>query len=345
MATWTKLLYTENNERGWAFLNHTIALAVGFLLDFLLGDPLWLPHPVVAMGKLITWLEKLLRCLFPKTPRGELAGGILLAVVLPLLSWGVSFACLWLLCLVHPLLCFAAECWMCYQVLAARGLAQASKAVFLRLAAGDLPGARKAVGRIVGRDTKSLTAEGVTRAAVETVAENSSDGVIAPMFFLALGGAPLGMFYKAINTMDSMVGYKNDRYRFFGKAAARLDDAADFLPARLSALLTVLAAGLSGFSLKNAWRIFRRDRHNHASPNSAQTESVYAGALGVQLAGDTSYFGKLVRKPTIGDRLRPIEPRDILRANRLLWVTTMLSLMACILLRMAIFIGMGGSLL
>jgi len=227
---------------------------------------------------------------------------------------------------LHPAAGFALELLWCWQALALRGLADESGKVYAELARGDLPAARKAVSRIVGRDTAALTAEGVTKAAVETVAENFSDGVAAPLLYLLIGGAPLGLAYKAVNTMDSMVGYKNKRYIDFGRAAAHLDDAANFLPARLAALLWIAAAGLAGFDAKNAWRIWRRDRFCHASPNSAQTESACAGALGVQLAGPAFYFGEYYDKPTIGDGSRPVEPADILRANRMLYLAGFLAL-------------------
>ena len=304
------------------------ALAVlgGFGLDLLLADPTWMPHPVVGMGKAITALESGLRRLFPATPAGERAAGRVLAAVLPLGVFGLSAGALALAYRLHPAAGFALELLWCWQALALRGLADESGRVYAELAKGDLPAARKAVSRIVGRDTAALTAEGVTKAAVETVAENFSDGVAAPLLYLLIGGAPLGLAYKAVNTMDSMVGYKNQRYIDFGRAAAHLDDAANFLPARLAALLWIAAAGLGGFDAKNAWRIWRRDRLRHASPNSAQTESACAGALGVQLAGPAYYFGEYYDKPTIGDGSRPAEPADILRANRMLYLAGFLAL-------------------
>ena len=200
-------------------------------------------------------------------------------------------------------------------------------AVYPCLVSGDLPAARTAVSRIVGRDTQSLDEAGVAKAAVETVAENASDGVIAPLIFLAIGGAPLGMFYKAANTMDSMVGYKNDKYLYFGRAAARWDDILNFLPARLSGVLMCLGAVAAGYDGKNAWRIFRRDRKNHKSPNSAHTEAACAGALQLRLAGPSWYFGRLVDKPYIGDDQRPIEPLDILRSGRILYATAFFALL------------------
>ncbi|MDO4357231.1 MAG: adenosylcobinamide-phosphate synthase CbiB [Clostridia bacterium] len=303
-----------------------LAALCGFALDLLFGDPDWLTHPVVIMGRCITHLERRLRALFPKTNRGELWAGAVLAALLPLGTLIVCGSALWLCGLVHPALRFALEAFWCGQALAMKGLRDESAEVWRKLTTDTLEAARKQVGRIVGRDTAELTAEGVTKAAVETVAENFSDGVIAPLCFMILGGAPLALCYKAINTMDSMVGYRNERYLYFGRAAARLDDAANYLPARLSALLLIAAAGLTGHDMAGAWRIWRRDRRNHASPNSAQTEAAMAGALGVQLAGPAHYFGQYDPKPTIGDSLRPVEPNDILRANRMLYAAGFLGL-------------------
>ena len=308
-----------------------MALLAGCLLDVILGDPHWAPHPVRAIGALIAGLEKLLRRLFPKTPRGERAAGLVLVVLVLGISTGVTVGILLLCSLVSPWLRFAVEILLSYQCLAARSLRDESMKVYRSLKTGTLQEARHAVSMIVGRDTERLDETGVAKAAVETVAENASDGVIAPLIFLAIGGAPLGMFYKAANTMDSMVGYQNDRYRYFGTCAARWDDVLNFIPARLAGALMCLAAPLAGQDGRNAWRIFRRDRLNHKSPNSAHTEAAAAGALRVQLAGSSYYFGKLVEKPTIGDDLRPVEAEDIRRANRLMFATAFLSLaLVCI---------------
>ena len=301
-------------------------LLPGVVLDWLLGDPHWMPHPVRWMGRAITWLEGVLRRVFPGTPAGERLAGALLALLIPAAFGGGSWLLLEGLRGLSPCLAWLVEVWFTYQLLAARALQKESMAVCPPLAAGDLAGAREAVSRIVGRDTQRLDEAGVVKAAVETVAENTSDGVTAPLLFLALGGLPLGMVYKAVNTMDSMVGYKNEKYLYFGRAAAKLDDVANYIPSRLAALLWIMAAAFTRNDAKGAWRIWRRDRRNHASPNSAQTESACAGALGVQLAGPAYYFGEYYPKPTIGDPLRPIEPEDILRADRMMYAASGLAL-------------------
>ena len=302
------------------------AVLGGFVLDALFGDPAWLPHPVVYMGKAISKLEKFLRPRLPKTPQGELLGGAIVAFCLPVGTFLLTGLVCWGAARLHPLLGLAVQMFWCGQALAARGLVQESTNVYKELKKPDLPGARKAVSRIVGRDTAELTAEGVTKAAVETVAENASDGVIAPLLSMLIGGAPLALTYKAINTMDSMLGYKNEKYLYFGRVPAKLDDVANYLPSRLAALLWVAAAAFTHNDAKGAWKIWRRDRRRHASPNSAQTESACAGALGVQLAGPAYYFGQYYPKLTIGDALRPIEPEDILRANRMMYVASSFAL-------------------
>lgn len=308
----------------------------GFILDGIFGDPAWLVHPVVIMGKAITALEKFLRKRLPNTPEGERLGGRILAMALPVGTLLITGGVCWLFYRISPILGFAIELLWCAQALAAKGLAQESTNVYRELVKGDLPASRRAVSRIVGRDTAELTSEGVTKAAVETVAENASDGVIAPLFYMMLGGAPLALVYKAINTMDSMVGYKNEKYLNFGRAAAKLDDAANYLPSRIAALLWIASAALNGNDAKSAWRIWRRDRRKHASPNSAQTESACAGALNVQLAGPATYFGKYCDKPTIGDAVRAIEPGDILRANKMMYTASLLGLAAAVLVRILV---------
>lgn len=303
-----------------------LAVILGFILDLIVGDPHWLYHPIRLVGHLISGLEKLLRRIFPKTEQGELiAGGFLLVLtagITTAVAWGLLLAA----DLVHPYLRFALEVIMCYWVLATKSLKTETMKVYDALKEGDLKKARFAVSMVVGRDTEVLDDIGVTKAAVETVAENASDGVIAPLLFLMIGGAPLGFFYKAVNTMDSMVGYKNDKYLYFGRAAAKFDDVLNYIPARLSGMLMCGAAAFCGMDSKNAWRIYWRDRYNHSSPNSAHTEATAAGAMHIQLAGNAYYFGKLYEKPTLGDPDRPVEYEDIPRVNRLLYATAILSL-------------------
>ena len=306
---------------------HWTVLLPAILLDLILGDPHWMPHPVRWMGAMIAELEKGLRSLLPKTPGGERLGGILMALLVGGTFCGGSALLLWALAQISPWLAWGAEVWLTYQLLAARALERESMAVYPCLVSGDLPAARTAVSRIVGRDTQSLDEAGVAKAAVETVAENTCDGVVAPLIFLWLGGLPLGMLYKAVSTMDSMVGYRNARYQFFGWAGARLDDLFNLIPARLAGLSMCLAAAvLPGYSGRGSLRIFLRDRKQHKSPNSAHTEAACAGAMDIQLAGDASYGGKLVQKPTLGDPLRPVEPQDIPRACRLMYADALVVL-------------------
>ena len=308
------------------------AMLLGFLLDCLLGDPRTIPHPVVCMGKLISWLEKAFRALFPKTRLGEnLAGGCIWLVTVAvsfLIPWGL----LKLTGMVSPWLRLLLQAIFCWQVLAAKSLRQESMKVYEALKTGTIEDARHAVSMIVGRDTQALDADAVTRAAVETVAENCSDGVIAPMLYFALGGGPLAFAYKAVNTMDSMLGYVEPPYQNVGLVPARMDDVCNYLPARISGIMMLLAGGLLGLNFRNGWKIFLRDRYHHASPNSAQTESVCAGLLGLRLAGDAWYHGVLHKKKYIGDALRPITPEDIPLSDRLMYATAVLTLAICLIL-------------
>ena len=343
MSGWMFEMWKWN---GWALL-------AGCLLDWAIGDPAWLPHPVRLMGRMIGGLENGIRKALkiparqaaspqarqaaspqagqsepPQAPqpaptqaRRELLGGALLAAALCGI-WAVLPALFFLAAYRvggKPLLFFV-QAFFCGQLLAAKDLAKESMAVARRLEAGDTEGARQAVSMIVGRDTEALDRAGISRAAVETVAENASDGVAAPLLYMAFLGPLGGAVYKAVNTMDSMVGYKNSRYLYFGRAAARLDDALNFIPARINGLLMVGAAWiLPGFDGRNAWRIFKRDRKRHASPNAAHGEAACAGALHLRLAGDAWYFGELHKKPFLGDGDRPVEAGDIRRANRLMF--------------------------
>ena len=323
---------------------HIAAMLAGFLMDLLLGDPYWLPHPIRLIGNWISFLEK--RLLGSKTeekhttPEQEQRRGMLL--VLAVLSSTVFVTAVLLLGAyrLHPYLGAVIESIMTYQILATKCLKVESMKVYQELKKGDIAASRKAVSMIVGRDTECLDETGVAKAAIETVAENTSDGVIAPMIFTAIGGPILGFFYKAVNTMDSMVGYKNDRYLYFGRTAAKLDDIVNYIPARISALLMVVSCFLCGkeFDGKRAWYIFKRDRCKHASPNSAQTEAVCAGALGIRLAGNASYFGKIVEKPYIGDNDREISYADFRIAVRVNHRVTLLTVVSIVAVYLCVFI-------
>lgn len=317
----------------------TVALGLGFLLDLIFGDPNFALHPIRLMGGLISVLEKTIRRIFPKTKSGEFIGGILMAVIVIVVSGGVPLVILFFAYRFNILLGVAVETVICYFMLAAKSLKKSSMKVYSSLIRGDIEGARKNVSMIVGRDTQSLDDVGITKAAVETVAENTSDGVIAPLIYMAVGGAVFGCIYKAINTMDSMVGYKNDKYINFGKAAAKIDDVVNYIPSRISAGLMIFASKILGLDSKNASYIHKRDAHKHASPNSAQTESVMAGALRIQLAGDAYYFGKLYKKPFIGDSIKDVQYTDIMHANRLMYMTAFLTFLICMAVRIAVCVG------
>lgn len=319
---------------------HIFAFIAGFVLDLLIGDPHFIPHPVRLIGSLISFCDKRLNCdagyniSEKKLNLIKYKRGMLLAFTVIFATFAISVIIILAAYSINLYAGVIAEAVMTWQILATKCLRVESMRVYDALRTDGVDAGRKAVSMIVGRDTSVLDVAGVTRAAVETIAENTSDGVIAPMLYTAIGGPVLGFVYKAVNTMDSMLGYKNDKYMYFGRFAARLDDVVNFIPARISAYLMIAAAFIGGrqFDGKNAYRIFKRDRFNHASPNSAQTESVCAGALRVQLAGDAVYFGKLVKKKYIGDGLRKIEYEDIKRANRLMYITAFL----CELLSVAV---------
>ena len=338
-------------------LFHIIAFVLGFFIDLMIGDPHWLYHPVRLIGLVISLCEKIFlgksvkeksdskseetsgKNDDKKNDNAKIFFGVLTVITVCCITLVITGAlCFWSY-YFNKYLGLAVEAILTYFILATKSLKSESMKVYKALNTGTLDDARRAVSMIVGRDTESLSEEGVVKAAVETVAENTSDGVIAPMIFTAIGGPVLGFLYKAVNTMDSMIGYKNYKYLYFGRAAAKLDDFVNFIPARISAYLMILAAFIGGkdFDAKKAKEIFKRDRFNHASPNSAQTESVCAGALGVRLAGDASYFGKVVKKPFIGDAGRSIERDDIKRANRLMYITAFLCMIICTLILLTVW--------
>ncbi|MGL4345936.1 MAG: adenosylcobinamide-phosphate synthase CbiB [Cellulosilyticaceae bacterium] len=314
-------------------MTSALGLCIGFILDLIIGDPYWMPHPIRWIGSSITKGERLVRSKFPQTQKGEYYGGMCLTLLIVLGTGVTSVFVLWLAYGIHRSIGFVVECIMYYQILATKCLKVESMKVYKALKSHDLEGARYAVSMIVGRDTKHLSEVEVAKAAIETVAENTSDGVIAPLLFCAIGGAPVGLMYKAVNTLDSMIGYQNDKYRYFGTFAAKLDDVLNFIPARLSAYIMILSTLLCGLNFKNAIRIYKRDRYNHKSPNSAHTEAVAAGALGIQLAGDAYYFGKKLSKPTIGEALRPVAPTDIRVVNRLMTITAIMTLLGIMMIK------------
>ena len=337
-------------------------LIIAYLLDLILGDPQWLWHPVCGIGWVVARVERVLGKLFQldslkktesiredagcyseeaklRNPRLELAAGILEVVMVLAVSMAATVLILWIGFKIFHGCYILLQIIICWQMLAAKSLKMESMKVYDKLKEKDLPGARKAVSMIVGRDTENLSEQGVIRATVETIAENTSDGVIAPMFYMIIGGAIGGIFYKTINTMDSMIGYKNDKYLYFGKVAAKLDDIVNFIPARIAAVCMIMAAFLVGLDGKGSFRIFKRDRFNHASPNSAQTEAVCSGALGVQLAGDAYYFGKLYPKKTIGNSTREINLEDIRTANRLMYKTALVMMFLILFCMAGIVLG------
>ena len=302
------------------------ALTAGVILDWIFGDPLWLPHPVVGIGRLIGALEK--RLCRPGEA-GQIRRGCVLVLLVLLVSvgfpWAVLSAVSWLEG-GRGIFTWCLTAFWSFQLLAARGLYAESGKVRKALENGETEKARTCVSMIVGRDTASLDEAGMVRSAVETVGENASDGVTAPLVYMAAFGILGGFFYKAVNTMDSMIGYKNDRYLEFGRAAAKLDDFCNWIPARVSGILLTASSWLLGilfrdrehYDGRNAWRIFLRDRRKHTSPNSAHGEAVCAGALHIRLGGDSRYSGKLVHKPWIGDGDRDAEAEDINRAGRIM---------------------------
>ena len=319
-------MWKERKERVYMIL--FLEILIGFVIDCFFGDPHSITHPVQRIGKLIQFIEKRCRTFAKGNAKKEQIAGVFLFVLTVGVTYGVMWLILMIANMIHPWLRIGIETFFIYQILAAKSLATETMKVYRKLKEGNLLGARKAISYLVGRDTDSLTEEEIAKAAVETIAENTSDGVIAPLFFIALGGAPLGMAYKAVNTLDSMVGYRNKEYEYLGKCSAKCDDLVNLIPARISALLLIGAAAFLGYDSKMAIGIYARDRYNHLSPNSAHTESVVAGALNIQLGGTHNYFGKPVKKPTIGDTIRDVQFEDIRRTNRMMYIATIL-MIAC----------------
>ena len=327
-------------------LDRIIVIAAAFLLDMICGDPHWLWHPVQRIGLIIKYVEAFLRRVFRINAEREAdkirkrVAGVIMVILVIAISLVPVCLILYLAGRINRYVRLGVEIIICYQMLAARSLCVESMKVYYALRDGTIEDARTAVSMIVGRDTASLNEEGVTKAAVETVAENTSDGEIAPLLYLAIGGPVLGFTYKAINTMDSMIGYKNERYLDFGRCAAKLDDIVNYIPARISAYCLFIAAAFMGknYNARKAWHIYKRDRYQHASPNAAQTEAMCAGALGIRLAGDASYFGKVVKKPYLGDDTRPIVYEDILHMNHLAYGAAVFCLLVCAVIMAVVMI-------
>ncbi|MEC0172774.1 adenosylcobinamide-phosphate synthase CbiB [Paenibacillus graminis] len=317
-----------------------VILLAAYVLDRIIGDPRSIPHPVVLMGKMITAIERLIRR-FCSQPRALKVAGVLLPLLVAGGAWGVTAVILLLLSRLAPWLAWAAEVWLISTTIASKGLKDAGMAVYAELRKGNIPAARTALGMIVGRDTTKLESPDIVRGTVETVAENIVDAIISPLFFALLGGAPLAMAYRAVNTLDSMVGYKNDKYRNLGWASARLDDVANYIPARLTAPLLVLCAWLLRLDWRSSWRIVRRDARLHPSPNSGFPESAVAGAIGIRLGGENVYHGVASFRAYMGDPLRIMEPEDILLASRLMLRSSAIFVCLCAVAAI-LWHGMGG---
>ena len=304
-----------------------LAVCIGCIIDCFLGDPKWLPHPVRLIGWFIARGEKQIRTK-GGSPEQEYQKGLILSCLTIAAAFLLPLLLLLVLYKINETLGLIIHALLCWQIIAAKSLKTETMKVHYALANNNLKRAREELSYLVSRDTDSLDRSRIIKSTVETVSENTSDGVIAPLFFMLIGGAPLGFLYKAVNTLDSMIGYKNEKYIRFGRFAAKLDDAVNYIPARISAMVMIAASFLCGYNWRNAVKIYQRDRFNHPSLNSGQTEAVCAGALGIQIGGANYYFGKLVDKPTIGDNLRPVDTEDIIKANRLMYCTFFLAWLA-----------------
>jgi adenosylcobinamide-phosphate synthase len=312
-------------------------IIIAYLLDLILGDPYWFPHPVKFIGCLVKFLEGCLRKMAKKSTAGEKGAGIVLALSTVLITFFIVFGILYAALLINTVLFHVINICFLYTSLAAKCLAQEALGVYSYLEKGDIEGARKRLSMLVGRDTSGLSESEVIKAVVETTSENTTDGIVSPLFYIFLGsiisiGAPLVYAFKAVSTLDSMVGYKNERYINIGFASARLDDAANYIPARLTGFLIPIGAVLCGHSFRRSLSIMLRDRRKHNSPNSAHSEAAVAGALGISLGGKATYFGKLVEKPVIGDSVREPDKEDIVRTVRIMYAASALAMLTGVLL-------------
>ncbi|AGF55238.1 adenosylcobinamide-phosphate synthase [Clostridium saccharoperbutylacetonicum] len=307
-----------------------IELTIGFLLDIIIGDPNNPFHPVRGIGYIAKKFEALFRKILKKSLK---TAGFLTWIFTILIVFAITFEIVSICKRINVYFGVIIEGILIYFCIASKGLVVEGYKVIKFLMKDDIDGARKQLSFIVGRDTGSLSREGIIKAVVETIAENMADGIIAPLFYAGIFGAPLAFAYKAVNTMDSMFGYKNDKYMEFGYFPAKLDDIFNYIPARVTGVLIIIAAGILGYDYKNSFKIYKRDRHNHTSPNSAHPEAAMAGALGVELGGANFYFGKLVEKPTIGDKIKEIEIRDVDKTARVLYLSSFIGFVLAILIK------------
>ena len=311
-------------------------LIIAFILDLMFKDPKNIPHPVVYIGKIIKYGEIFLRKIFRKGAVAETIAGVILTLFVIIISFIIPYIVLSIFYSIHMVLGIIVEVFLCFQILALGSLKESAMKVYAELYTGNLERAKEKLSHIVGRDTANMNEKDVIKATVESVSENTNDGVVAPLFYMIIGGASFGMLYKAVNTLDSMIGYKNKKYEYFGKVAARLDDVLNIIPARITGFLYVAAAFLSGFNYKNAYKILLRDRWNHLSPNSGYPESAAAGALDIQLGGPASYFGEMVDKQYIGDDTKEPNMEDIPKVCMLMTIVSVLALVLLILAKFAI---------
>lgn len=309
------------------------SLILAFILDYIIGDPYWLWHPICGIGSLISKTESIIRYIFPKTLKGERIGGILLFIVVVFISFSLPFILLYFLFKINFGLGFIVNTFFCTQIFAANCLKKETVKVYDALNRNDIERARTNISYLVGRDTQRLSREEIIKATVETIAENTTDGVTAPMFYMIIGGAPLGFLYKAVNTLDSMIGYKNEKYINIGRFSAKADDLLNFVPARITAIFMIISSFILKLNYKNAFKIFKRDRNKHSSPNAGQTESVTAGALEIQLGGDAYYFSQLYKKASIGDKIREVRNEDILITNKIMYLSSFFCLLFLVILR------------
>jgi adenosylcobinamide-phosphate synthase len=318
---------------------NVLSIIIAYILDFIFGDPYWLYHPVCFIGKMISFSEKKARKISENDSKKLFICGIFIAVAIPLISFFLSFFVLFLAYKINFYLGFIINTFWNYQIIAARCLEKENRKVYNALKEKNIEKSRYCLSMLVGRETDNLSENEIIKASVETIAENTSDGVTAPLFYMFIGSAPLGFLYKAVNTLDSMIGYRNEKYEYLGKASAKTDDILNFIPSRICAVLMIISSFILGFDYKNAFKIFKRDRKNHLSPNSAQTESCMAGALNIQLGGSHIYFGKLVKKPFIGDNIREVKADDIKNANKIMMMTGLSSLILFSIIISAIFLN------